>query len=183
MTGDFREIGVDPRKRQIERWLTSEQEERDDSAETAFSQLFAATPRREADPQFIDRTVQLAWKARSRSRILLLGARIAAGLFMAASALAAVYALTAYAGGPLIARGATIAARLIVTPTLFLAAGLEWWSAVAAPASTIAEAIATPQAQVALVSGELVCGFALYAIHRLLRLEFADAVNGGGDRR
>jgi len=180
MADDFRHGDMDEQL-DIERWLTEEEASRDETAEAAFAQLFAAIPRQEVSAEFVERSVHLAWRARSRARVVLLTVRIAAGVFIAAS-IAAAYALATYAGAPLIAMGAAIAARVIVDPVLFLAGGLKWWSLAATPAAAIGHAMATPQAQVALVSREVICACAVYAMHRLLRMDFVEAVTTRGDR-
>src|SRR2546427_793263 len=96
-------------RKQLERWLAEEERGHDEGADAAFAQLFAAVPRIEPRPAFVEQAVTAAWRWRARRRRLIASGWAAAsvlvaagvlGLYLASSTLAPVFIKTlAYVSG------------------------------------------------------------------------------------
>ena len=157
---------MENRRPDVDVWLAREQQGDEDLAEAAFAQLFAALPKVEPGLAFFERTAQAAWRARARHRRVVMAARVAASLVIATGGLGVAYVAIAYGGAPLITAGVALVSRAIIGPILFVANLIEWWSTIARAAATVGDAIATPLSQVALISAELWCVFAVYALQR-----------------
>jgi hypothetical protein len=165
------------RESDVERWLANEQQGEDNAAEAAFAQLFASLPRVEPGPAFVQQTVLAVWKSRARRRRFVIAAQIAASIAIGIGCVGVAYAAMAFGGAAVITTGVAMASRAMVGPIVFMANSIQWWSTIARAASTVGDAIATPLNQVILISTELWCVFAVYALHRLLRMGLAEPVN------
>ena len=155
-------------KTRADGWLTHEQAGHEDAADAEFKAFFAVLPEAQPSQDFVARTAQAAWKARSRRRYAWLPA--AAAVFLVAAALVAVGALPVVgltAGWVLttVAWGATTVSVEILTIAV---TALEWWSVAARASGTLAGAAALPQGMAVLAAIELAGAAALYGLYRAL---------------
>lgn len=155
----------------MERWLSSERDEADAQAESAFGRVLAAMPRVEPGLDFVDRAVQATWRARRRRRAVRRTAGLAASVLIAIGGLVAMSLAVMQGGAWLVQTGAAVTSRVVVWFVRSAAEGLDWWSVVAQVGAAAGGALATPQATFMVVAVELVGALALFALHRVLRSE------------
>jgi hypothetical protein len=159
-----------PDREQLERWLFSEEAGQDDAADAAFAHLFAAVPRVEPGPGFIDRTATEAWRLRARRRRM--GALAwAASLAIAAFGFLVAYAWAPYLGPRAIKTIAFVTGHSVAWLVAYTTVALDWWWMVARIGGQIAEVIATPGHATALVGVELIGILAFFALQRLVSAE------------
>ena len=156
---------------QTEHWLAAERDGQDETAETAFQQLFEVLPGVEASPSFASRAAEAAWAARLRRRRMAGLAAAAAAVLIPGTAGLTLYALFDVGTAWLLATTAALASSAMLS---LLGAGVTlagWWSATAGAGTTIVAAMANPYGVGALVAIEAVAAAALLMLHRLLRSE------------
>ena len=148
-------------------WLKAEERGEDQLAETMFARLVAEMPAVEASAEFVDRTAQVAWRARSRRRVVRRLALIAAGLLISIAGVSSFYELT------------PLAIRLVVRATVmfshalvwFLASaneGIKWWRIAEQIGTAVSSAIAGPRASAGVAAIGMIALFAIYVFQRLL---------------
>lgn len=159
-----------PDREQLERWLLSEDEGQDDAADQAFAHLFAAVPKVEAGPAFVQRTVAEVWRRRARRRRIL-----ALGWAAAVIAAAGGVAVASVAAAPASAWAVKTGVRLLSHAGPWLIAyateAMNLWSVVARIGGHVAAALATPPRAAAIVGVELVGILAFFALQRLVGFE------------
>ena len=153
----------------VKRWLVEERGGDEEPAEAAFAHMFAALPAIVPRGDFVDRTVDTAWRARVRRHRMLVLMRAAALLLFAVGGAALAYVVASSGGAWVLRTGAVLVSRSFVWLIVSIAGGMEWWSSLARIGNGVAEAVAMPQGTAALVVIELVGALSLYALHRLLR--------------
>ena len=155
---------------QLETWLTAEQESRDDAAEAAFAEVFAALPPSEPSPAFVARTVEAAWAARAaRVRRHWVTALSAAAALLVCTSGVAVYMLLNGGAARLLTVAMALASgslRSLVTAGATLAG---WFATAVDTGAVVATAISNPYSVAALTAIELVAAALLVVLHRLLR--------------
>ena len=160
---------MDMHREDVERWLASEERGDEQAAESAFAHLFAAVPRIEPQPGFVEQVRAAAWRRRQRWLVMARAARAATVLLAASGGIAASGLALLYAGPWLVTSAAVMASgsvRGIVTGAV---TGLDWWATGARVAVVIGETLAYREAAGVLLAIEVVGGLALYALHRLTR--------------
>ena len=154
-------------QKNTEHWLLNEEQGLDDAADAAFQHVFAAVPAVEPSSDFVQRTVEAAWRARTRRRRIVLVSGLAASVLVALTA----YGVFGIAGGRLLTIAAAVATNFAASLVAVGTTAVEWWFAFARASSAVAGIVATPQNAVVLLSIELVGIAALYMLQRLLRAE------------
>lgn len=151
-------------------WLRSEESGQEELAESAFARLIAGIPSVEPSSAFVDRAVHAAWQARSRRRLAMRLAYVAAALSVAVTGAGLIYELA----GP----ATTVAARVTVAFSQALvwlltsaSAGAGWWSIAERIGAAAGDAIASPSAAVWIAAFEITALLALYALRRLVGQE------------
>src|SRR5262245_39561162 len=86
-------------------WLSNEEQGLDDAADAAFQHVFAAVRAVEPSSDFVQRTVEAAWRARARRRRMVLVSGLAASALVALTA----YGVLGIAGGRLLTIAAAVA--------------------------------------------------------------------------
>ena len=148
-------------------WLKAEERGEDELAETMFARLVAEMPAIEASAEFVDRTAQAAWRARTRRRVVRRLALIAAGLLISIAGVSSFYELT------------PLAIRLVVRATVmfshalvwFLASaneGIKWWRIAEQIGTAVSSAMAGPRASAGVAAIGMIALFAIYVFQRLL---------------
>ena len=160
-------------QKNTEHWLSNEEQGLDDAADAAFQHVFAAVPAVEPSSDFVQRTVEAAWRARVRRRRVVLVSGLAASVFVALTTGAAAYGAFGIAGGWLLTTAAAVATNFATSLVAAGTTAVEWWFAFARASSAVAGIVATPQNAVVLLAIELVGIAALYMLQRLLRAEVA----------
>ena len=150
-----------------EHWLSSEEQGLDDAADAAFQHVFAAVRAVEPSSDFVRRTVEAAWRARTRRRRIVLVSGLAASVLVALTA----YGIFGIAGGRLLSIAAAVATNFAASLVAVGTTTVEWWFAFARASSAVAGIVAAPQNAIVLLSIELVGIAALYMLQRLLRAE------------
>ena len=159
-----------PGRKEIERWLFSEEIGDDEAADRAFAQLFTTLPKVQPSAGFIDRTLAAAlrFQAERRRRVALAWA--------AALAITVAWSLVAYAVAPHVGswtiRAVAIAAgRSMPWLISYTSVALDWWWTVGRVGGSVAAAMMTPARATALVGVELVGIAAFLALQKLAREE------------
>ena len=107
-------------------WLQAEQNGQDALAETMFARVVADMPSVQPGADFVGRTVQVAWRARARRRMVVRFASIAAALLIGIATLGSMYELSALAVG-LAARGTVAFSHGLVWLLASASQGAKWW--------------------------------------------------------
>ena len=153
-------------RKQLEAWLEAEQGGQDEAADAAFAHLFAAVPKAEPRPAFVEQAVTTAFRWRARRRRLMVFCATAAVF------LVGIAAMFAYGFGPQIGAGlikgfAVASGRVVPWLVAYAKVALDWWWTLGRVGSVIASAVLTPARVVALVGVELVGLLAFFALHRI----------------
>ena len=164
MSRDSRDPYMD--RTQLERWLAEEASGHDEAADAAFAHLFAAVPRSEPTPAFVEQAVASALRWRARRR------RLVAIAWAAVVLLVTIGSITAYYASPRLASAAIKAVTFAsghVIPWLvaYTKVALEWWWTLGRVGTVIVSAVMTPARGVAIVGVELVGILALFALLRV----------------
>ena len=163
-----------PDRKQLERWLFTEEMGQDDAAEAAFAHLFTALPKFEPGADFVQRTVAEVWRMRSRRRrILALG-------WAAMIILVVAGAVTAYFASPRLATSviktlAFASGRSVPWLVAYTTVAMDWWWTLARVGGAVASALITPARAVAVVGVELVGILAFFALQRIAGERLGDA--------
>jgi hypothetical protein len=155
---------------QLERWLAAEDGEHDDAADAAFAHLFAAVPKVEPMPAFVEQAVTAAWRWRARRRRLMACAWAATILLVIAGV------AMAYFASP---RLATVGVKAVgfasghAVPWLiaYATVAMNWWWTLAHVGGVIASALMTPARAAAVFGVELFGILAFFALHRIAGAE------------
>ena len=159
-----------PDRKELERWLFSEETGQEDAAEAEFAQLFTALPRVEPGADFVRRTVSEVWRMRARRRrILALG-------WAATIILVVAGAVTAYFASPRLATSvikalAFASGRSVPWLVAYTTVAMDWWWTLARVGGAVASALITPARVVAIVGVELVGILAFFALQRIAGAE------------
>jgi hypothetical protein len=159
-----------PDRKELERWLLSEETGQDDAAEAEFAHLFTALPRVEPDADFVQRTVTEVWQMRARHRrILALG-------WAATMILVVAGAVTAYVASPFLATKvikaiAFASSRSVPWLVAYTTVAMDWWWTLARVGGAVASALMTPARVVAVLGVELVGILAFFALQRIAGAE------------
>lgn len=153
-------------RKQLEAWLIAEERADEDAADAAFAHLFAAVPKVEPRPTFVEQVVTAArgWRARRRQRLVV--------AWTAPIVLVGAIAVSGYFGSPVLARAAVKAIAFVsgtMVPWLFAygSVALHGWLTLGHVGAVIAGALMTPGRVAALVGVELVGILAFYALQRI----------------
>lgn len=157
-------------RKQLERWLAEEASGRDEAADAAFAHLFAAVPKVEPNPAFVEQAVTAAWHWRARRRRLVAYAWVATILLVAAGVAIALL------GAPRMAASAIkvfafVSGRAVPWLVAYTTVAMSWWLTLGHVGSVIASALVTPARVVAVVGVELVGLLAFYALQRIAGAE------------
>ncbi len=152
-----------PNERQ---WLRAEQSGEDELAETMFASLVAQIPPIEPSADFVDRTVQAAWRARTRRRLVTRIAVTVAAIFIAIAGAGSIYELTPLATS-LAARGAILFSQGLVWLLTSASGAARWWWIAERVGTAVGGAIAAPFAAAAVAALEMIALLAIYAFRRL----------------
>jgi hypothetical protein len=148
-------------------WLQAEQSGQDALAEMMFARLVAEMPPIEPGADFVGRTVQAAWRARARRRIVTRLARVAAALLLGIATLGSMYALSVLAGG-FIARGAAALSHGLVWFLTSASDGARWWWIAERMGTAARVMMASPLTAAAVAAAEMIALLAMYAFRRLV---------------
>lgn len=164
MTRDSSDPHMD--RKQLEQWLADEASGHDEAADAAFAHLFAAVPRIEPTPAFVQQAVASALRWRARRR------RLVALAWAAVVALITTGAVTSYYASPRLAAAAIKALTFTsghVVPWLlaYTKVAMEWWWTLGRVGTVVVSAVVTPERAVAIVGVELVGILALIALLRV----------------
>jgi hypothetical protein len=153
-------------RKQLERWLEEEAGGQDEAADAAFAHLFAAVPRIEPTPAFVDRAVTSALRWRTRRRRLMAFAWAALLVLITIGVASAYYASPRLAAGAI--KGVTfISGHVIPWLVAYTKVAMEWWWTLGRVGTVIVSAVVTPARAVAIVGVELVGILALFALLRV----------------
>ena len=147
-------------------WLQAEQAGDDAMAEKIFAGLLTEMPSIEPGAAFVDRTVQAAWQARNRRRILRLLAAAAAALLLGTATIGSLYEAGDLILG-LTVRGVVAFSHGLVWLLTSAGEGARWWWIADRIGTAIGATIATPSSVAALAAGEVTFLLALYAFRHL----------------
>jgi anti-sigma factor RsiW len=164
VTRDGEELSMD--RRQLEQWLAEEASGHDEAADAAFSQLFAAVPRVEPTPAFVEQAVTVALRWRTRRRRLIAVAWTTVVLLLTTGALTAYYASPRLAAAAIKAVTFT-SSHVIPWLVAYTKVAMEWWWTIGRVGTVIVSAVVTPERAVAIVGVELVGILALFALLRV----------------
>ena len=159
-----------PDRKELERWLFSEETGQEDAADAAFAQLFTALPRVEPGADFVQRTVTEMRRMRARRRrILALG-------WAATIILVVAGAVTAYFASPRLATSvikalAFASGRSVPWLVAYTTVAMDWWWTLARVGGAVVSALITPARVVAVVGVELVGIVAFFALQRIAGAE------------
>jgi hypothetical protein len=148
-------------------WLKAEERGEDELAEMMFARLVAETPAIEAGAEFVERTAQAAWRARTRRRVVRRLALIAAGLLISIAGVGSFYALTPLAVS-LAVRATVILSHALVWFLASANEGIKWWRIAEQIGAAVSSAMAGPRASAGVVAIGMVVLFAIYVFQRLL---------------
>jgi hypothetical protein len=148
-------------------WLKAEERGEDQLAETMFARLVAEMPAVEASAEFVDRTAQVAWRARSRRRVVRRLALIAAGLLISIAGAGAFYELTPLAVS-LVVRATVVFSHALVWFLASTSAGVRWWRIAEQIGTAVSSAMAGPRASAGVAAVGMIALFAIYVFQRLL---------------
>ena len=159
-----------PERKDLEHWLLSEERDQDEAADAAFAQVFAALPKVDPGPGFVDRTVGAAWRLRARRRRMVALAW-AATVVVAAAGATVTYGAAPYLGSWAIKTAAVTTGHSVPWLISYATVALDWWWTVGRIGGHVAGAIATPERATALVGVELIGILAFFALQRLAGAE------------
>jgi len=153
-------------RKQLERWLAEEERGHDEAADAAFTQLFAAVPRLEPRPAFVEQAVTAAWRWRARRR------RLIASGWAAASVLVAAGVLGLYLASPTLAPVfikalAYVTGHAVPWFVAYATVAMNGWLTLLHVGGVIASALMTPARVAALVGVELFGILAFFALQRI----------------
>lgn len=162
----------EPERLDAERhWLKAEERGEDELAERMFARLVTEMPAIEASAGFVDRTVQAAWRARARRRIVRRAALIAAGLLITVAGAGSLYELTPLAVS-LVVRATVVFSHTLVWFLASASAGFRWWRIAEQIGTAVSGAIAGPRASAGVAVMGMIALFAIYVFQRLLSEDF-----------
>jgi len=162
----------EPERLNAERhWLKAEERGEDELAERMFSRLVAEMPAIEAGAGFVDRTVQTAWRARTRRCRVRRAALIAAGLLITIGGAGWLYELTPLAVS-LVVRATVVFSHTLVWFLASASAGVRWWRIAEQIGTAVSGAIAGPRASAGVAVMGMIALFAIYVFQRLLSEDF-----------
>ena len=155
-----------PDRKELERWLFSEETGQEDAADAAFAHVFAALPRVQPGEGFVQRTVAEVWRLRARRR------RLVAFGWAAAIALVAGGALATYLASPRLAPAvikafAFASGHAVPWLVAYTTVAMDWWWTLAHVGSVIASVLMTPARVAAVVGVELFGILAFFALQRI----------------
>ena len=153
-------------QRQLERWLGAEESGRDDAADEALVRVFAAIPKVEATPAFVQQAVTAAWRWRARRRRLVVSAW-AAMLVLVLAGVAMAYVASprlAAAGVKALAFASGHAVPWLVA---YATVSMNWWWTLAHVGGVVASAVMTPARAAAVIGVELFGILAFFALQRI----------------
>ena len=159
-----------PNREQLERWLSSEEADQDDTADTAFGHLFAAMPQIEPGAEFVRRTVEGVWRLRARRRRAIAFAW-AASVVIAAAGCVAGYMVAVPACVWMVKISVLVTSHAAPWLIAYATEGMNLWSVIARTGGHVAAAFATPPRAGALVGVELVGIVTFFALQRLVGFE------------
>lgn len=148
-------------------WLQAEQSGQDKLAEKMFARVVAEMPPFEPGPQFVGRTVQAAWHARTRRRLLRPVALTAAALLISIGGLGAIYALAAPATS-LAVRATVLFLHGLAWLLTSASEGARWWWIVERIGTAARDSITAPSMAASIAAIEMIALLAIYAFGRLL---------------
>ena len=151
---------------ELERWLAAEESGQDDAADQAFARVFAAVPKVEPAPAFVQQAVAAAWLWRARRRRLIAFSWAATIFLVVAGAVAAYVAAPAFAPS-IIKAFAFASGRSVPWLVAYTTVAMDWWWTLARVGGVVASALITPVRVVAVVGVELVGMLAFYALQRI----------------
>jgi hypothetical protein len=148
-------------------WLKAEERGEDELAETMFARLVAEMLPVEASAEFVNRTAQAAWRARTRRRIVRCLALIAAGLLISIAGVGSFYELTPLAVS-LAVRATVMFSHTLVWFLASASAGVRWWRIAEQIGTAVSGAITGPRASAGVAVIGMMALFAIYVFQRLL---------------
>ena len=161
----------------IQPWVVAELAGNGADADRLFGGIVRSLPRRAAPDGLADRVARtLDWEDRAsratvpRSRSARVAAMAVLGVVGAGAAVLGVMALAPFFASRLLTL-LNFSARGFVWLVQAFEGGLDAWAVLASAGRAIGSAIAAPRVAVSFVVLELIGVAALYALHRLLRLE------------
>lgn len=164
MTRDGRDPYMD--REQLEQWLAEEASGHDEAADAAFAHLFAALPRIEPKPAFVEQAVTSALRWRARRRRLMVVTWSTVVLLVTTGAFVAFYASPRLAAAAIKAITFT-SSHVIPWLVAYAKVAMEWWWTIGRVGTVIVSAVVTPERAVAIVGVELVGILALFALLRV----------------
>jgi hypothetical protein len=157
-----------------DRWLAADQAGRELEAEAEFSAVVRGRARLAPSATLEARIWQATRWVRLRRRAIVLGRRMAVGVGTLAALTAGLYfgvtLLLPFAGQTLV-RLVSWMVRGFVWVTLAFTEGLDTWSLLAQLGRALADAIATPEATIALIAIQLIGVLAFHVLNRVLARE------------
>lgn len=153
-----------PNERQ---WLQAEQTGQDELAERIFARVVAEMPPIESSTDFVNRTVQRAWQARTRRRRVRRVALVAAALLITTAVVGSMYELATLAMG-LVVRSTVVFSHGLVWLLTSAGEGARWWWIAERIGAAVRDTIADPSAAATVAAAEIVGLLAIYAFQRLL---------------
>ena len=151
---------------QLERWLEAEDGEHDDAADEALVRVFAAIPKVEATPAFVQQAVTAAWRWRARRRRLVALAWAATILLVLAGVAIAYFASPRLATVGVKALGFA-SGHAVPWLVAYATVAMNWWWTVAHVGGVIASALMTPARAAAIFGVELFGILAFFALQRI----------------
>jgi len=151
-------------------WLQAERSGQDVLAERLFARLVAELSPIEPSADFVRRTVQAAWRARARRRMVTRLAGVAAVLLLGITTMGSLYELNALAGG-LMVRGTVSFSHGLVWLLMSAGEGARWWWIAERIGTAVSVTISTPATAAAVAAVEMTALLAIYAFRQLVRDE------------
>jgi hypothetical protein len=148
-------------------WLQAEQRGQDELAEMGFARLVAEMPPIEPSADFVHRTVQAAWRTRTRRRLVMRLTRIAAALVIGTLSVGSMYELSVLAVG-LLVRGTVVFSHGLVWFLTSASEGARWWWIAERIGTAVSDTIAVPSTAAAVAAVEMIAVLAIYAFQQLL---------------
>ena len=155
---------------ELERWLAEEESGEDEAADAAFAHLFAAVPKIEPEPAFVQQADTAAWQWRARRRRLVALAWAATVVLVTAGAVAA-YVASPQMATSVIKAFAFVSSRSVPWLVAYTTVAMDWWWTLARVGGVVASALITPARLVAIVGVELVGILAFVALQRIAGAE------------
>ena len=152
-------------------WLRAEQDGDDVLAEAMFARVIAAMPPIEPGADFVSRTVDAAWRARTHRRFAAF-ARIAAMFALMIGVPAAIYAFSGWAIA-LIVPGTVALSRGLMWLVTSAGDGVGWWWIADRIGGAVADTVGEPFTASAVAAGALIALAAIYAFQYLVHDTFA----------